>query len=91
EVSVVLSESELEALVQTGVSVEVWRGPDGQTATELAAAQQQAGYAVWRPFDGPDGLRQHVHALADRFPDLVSLQVLGASVRGREILAIKVT
>lgn len=90
-VDLVLSGAERRALQAEGVALRVWRGPGGETANELAAAQQASGFSVWRRFDGPDGLRQHLYDLADERPDLLSIQSLGTSIEDREVLAVKLT
>ena len=91
ELTLVLSQADRRRLVAGGLDVVPWRAPSGETVQTLAAAQQEAGYRVWRPFDGSDGLLEHMRAVADAQPELAALRVLGTSVQGREIVALKVT
>src|SRR3712207_7879394 len=42
------------------------------------------GPLVWKRWDGPNGLRAEIDALAAAHPDLVRPQVIGHSVQGRE-------
>ncbi len=90
---------ERTALLKQGVQLVLWRNDDGLTATQLAQQQSGAGFKVWRPFDGPNGLRAYMYAIAEANPDLLKLEVLGhtwgTDPEGdgpdapREILALK--
>ncbi|MFQ5517427.1 MAG: M14 family metallopeptidase, partial [Acidimicrobiia bacterium] len=87
----VLWPHELLRLQQQGYAPALWRSPGGLSATQLAAADPQQGFAVWKPFDGPGGFRQIIEAVPDRYPDLAKLVTLGTSVQDRPMYAIKVT
>lgn len=87
----VLTRSERAKLVAAGIKVTVKRNGKGQTVREQAAAQQAAGFSVYRSWDEAGGIRDELYALARRNPGLVKLVVLGRSVQGREIIALKVT
>ena len=50
-----------------------------------------SGAMVWRRWDGPGGLRAEIDELAAAHPDLVRTAVIGHSVQGREIVAVRVT
>ena len=90
-VDLVLSPRERALLGSRGVKLALWRAPNGRTANQLADAQAQNGFQVWRPFDGPGGIREALYAFAGDHPDLAKLEVLGTSHQDREIIAIKVT
>ena len=91
EVDLVLSASERRALAGRGVETRVKRNKDGKTARQLAAEQAAGGYTVWRSYDEPGGIRDELYRIAQRNPRITKLQVVGRSVQGREILALKVT
>src|SRR4051795_12077859 len=74
-----------------GVSVKLTRNKKGQTVREQARAMAVGGYNVWRSWDEPGGIRDDLHALAARNPQLVKLEVLGHTYQGRELIALKVT
>ena len=44
------------AVAKLGVDLELWTNTEGVTATKLAAQQKAAGFKVWRPYDGPNGI-----------------------------------
>ena len=67
------------------------RNSKGQTARQAAAAQLSSGFNVWRDYDGADGLRAYLYDLARRNPQLTKLEVIGHTVKGREIIALKLT
>ncbi|MCC7019094.1 MAG: immune inhibitor A [Ardenticatenales bacterium] len=71
--------------------VALWRDPIGRTASQLAAEQAEDGYAVWRKYDGPGGFRELADEVAKAHPELVKHVVIGTSVQGRPIVALKVT
>lgn len=91
EVDLVLTPTERDKLESQGLALGLKRNRDGLTATELFAAQAAGGYTVWRSFDEPGGLRDELYQIARRRPGLVKLEVIGRSVQGREIIALKVT
>ena len=47
------------------------------TATKLAAQQKAAGFKIWRPYDGPNGMRAYLDQIAAANPDLLKLEVIG--------------
>ena len=71
--------------------VALWRDPKGRTASQLAEEQAEDGYAVWRKYDGPGGFRALADEVAAAHPQLVKHVVIGTSVQGRPIVALKVT
>ena len=91
EVSLVLSQSERAELRRLGIKTTPVRDKKGRTSAQRAALQAVGGYNVWRDYDGPNGFRAHMYALARANPNLVKLQVIGHTLKGREIIALKVT
>jgi hypothetical protein len=90
-VDLVLADSEVTTLRGKGVDVTVKRNKDGKSARQLAAEQAQGGYVVWRSFDEPGGIRDQMYDIAQKNPKIAKLEVIGRSVQGREILALKIT
>lgn len=91
EVDLVLSPGERRKLLSQGITLRLWRNREGVPASQLADAQLQNGFTVWRPFDGPDGFRAQMDTIASSYPDLVKLKVFGQTHQGREMVALKVT
>ncbi len=61
-------------------------------ATPVDASPQSAGgYSVFRPYSGPGGLSQEYAAIANQYPGLVKRVIIGKSVQGKDIVALKVT
>ncbi len=91
EVDLVLAASEVSTLKTKGVNVAVKRNKDGKSARQLAAEQAAGGYVVWRSFDEAGGIRDQMYDIARKNPKIAKLEVIGRSVQGREILALKIT
>jgi Zinc carboxypeptidase len=91
KVDLVLSVRDRDKLASQGVDLALIRNKAGKTVRQQAEAQSAYGFNVWRSFDEPGGIRDELYALAKRYPTLVKLQVIGKSVQGREIIALKVT
>jgi hypothetical protein len=90
-VDIVLTRSERNRLAASGVKLRLKRTSSGKTVRQAAAAQAAGGFTVWRSWDEPGGIRDELYKVARRNPDLVKLRVLGRTLQGREIIAIKVT
>jgi hypothetical protein len=87
----VLTRAQVSKLQASGVHVALTRNKKGQTVTEQARAMAVGGYNVYRSWDEPGGIRDELHAIANRNPQLVKLEVLGHTYQGRELMALKVT
>jgi zinc carboxypeptidase len=87
----VLTPDQAKALATKGVKATLIRNRKGQTVRQMAAGQAVGGYNVWRPFDGPNGIRAYLYKIAQDNPQLIKLEVIGHSRQGREIIAIKMT
>ena len=88
---VVLTNAQRAKLAASGVKVRLKRNRRGRTVSAQAAAQAVGGYNVYRSWDEPGGIRDELYRVARNNPDVVKLKVLGESVQGRELIALKVT
>jgi hypothetical protein len=87
---IVLSPPEVARLTAAGFTPTRWRDRHGRSVADLARAQA-AATTVWKHWEGPGGLHEEIDALAAAHPDLVRTEVIGHSVEGREIVAVRVT
>jgi Zinc carboxypeptidase/Immune inhibitor A peptidase M6 len=90
EVEAVLSESQADKLRAQGVDLEV-KEVNGVAASEALEQQAQQGWDAFRPYGTPGGIKDEILATAAAFPGLTKVVVLGHTVNGQEILALKVT
>jgi hypothetical protein len=87
----VLTRDQLAKLRASGVRVKLTRNRRGRTVVAQARAQAAGGYNVYRSWDEPGGIRDELHRIARRNPNIVKLEVLGRTHQGRELIALKVT
>jgi hypothetical protein len=88
----VLGPEEAARLAALGFPPARWRDGRGRSVADLARAQLAGqGPMVWKRWDGAGGLRAEIDQLAARYPDLVRPTVIGHSVEGREIVAVRLT
>ena len=90
-VDLVLTAREADRLRARGVDVSLKRNGKGQTVRQQADAMAAGGYQVYRSYDEAGGIRDELYALARRNPAIVKLVVIGRTLQGREIIALKVT
>jgi len=90
-VDLVLTKAEVAKLGAQGVAVQPRRDAQGRTQAQRAAAQAAGGFNVWRSYDEPGGIRDELYSIARRNPQIVKLEVIGQTLQGREIVALKVT
>ena len=90
-VDLVLTKAEVAKLGAQGVDVQPRRDAQGRTQAQRAAAQAAGGFNVWRSYDEPGGIRDELYSIARRNPQIVKLEVIGHTLQGREIIALKVT
>jgi hypothetical protein len=90
EVEAVLSEGQAAKLRSKGVDLEV-KEINGVAASEALEQQAQQGWDAFRPYSTPGGIKDEILATAAAFPELTKLVVVGETVNGQEILALKVT
>ena len=89
--TLVLSPQERNLLRREGVTATAIRDAKGKTSRQRALAQAAAGYKVYRSYDQPGGIRDELYDLAKKNAGFVKLVVIGHTVQGREIIALKVT
>lgn len=82
-VEVILSGAQAEQLARAGTELTV-KGSNAR-----AAAFATGG--VFRPYSGPGGLREEMQAQAAAYPRIAKLEVIGRTVQGQDIVAVKVT
>ena len=90
-VDLVLTTREAGRLRAQGVDVTLKRNAKGQTVRQQADAMAVGGYNVYRSYDERGGIRDELYSLARRNPGIVKLVVIGRTLQGREIIALKVT
>jgi hypothetical protein len=91
ELQIVLDRGQVSALRKEGIDVEVLKNEYGVSARQFAALQAVNGFNVWRDYDSPDGHRAQLYAIARDNPSITKLMVLGRTLQGRELIALKVT
>jgi murein tripeptide amidase MpaA len=91
QVDLVLSREQARTLRGQNVNVQVRKNKFGKSARQFAAAQAVNGFNVWRDFDSANGLRAYLYNVARQNPQLAKLVVLGHTLQGREIIALKLT
>jgi Zinc carboxypeptidase/Immune inhibitor A-like, MAM domain len=90
DVEVVVSQEQADELAADGVELAP-KLVDGQTAAEAATLAVAAGPAVFRQYGVPGGLKDEFTQLAADHPDIAELEVIGQSVQGQDIVALRVT
>ena len=90
DVEVVATEAQVEDLADQGVDLEL-KEIDGESAAEMSTRLAAEGYSVYRPYGTPGGLREEYEQIAADHPDIAKLVVIGQSVQGQDIVALKVT
>jgi hypothetical protein len=90
-VDLVLTAGEARRLRADGVDVTLKRNGKGQTVRQQADAMAASGYNVYRSYDEAGGIRDELYALAKRHPAIAKLEVIGHTLQGREIIALKLT
>ena len=91
QVDLVLTAREAQRLRAEGVDVTLKRNAKRQTVRQQADAMAVGGYQVYRSYDEAGGIRDELYALARRYPAIVKLEVIGHTLQGREIIALKIT
>jgi hypothetical protein len=89
--SLVLSGKDRSRLSADGVTTTAIRDKQGKTARQRAALQAASGFTVWRSWDEKGGIRDELYDIAKKNAGFVKLEVLGHTLQGREIIALKVT
>ena len=87
----ILTRSQVQDVRAAGASAKLTRVKGGKTVKQFAAAQAVNGFNVWKSYDEPGGYRDMLHAVAKQYPGVTKLVQIGTTLKGREILALKVT
>jgi hypothetical protein len=90
-VDLILTAREADRLRGQGVDLSLKRNGKGQTVRQQADAMAVGGFNVYRSYDEPGGIRDELYELARRNPTTVKLVVIGTTIQGREIIALKIT
>jgi hypothetical protein len=90
-VELTAAEDDLEGLRKLGLKPEPVRNPQGQTQLQAARAQAASGYKVFRSYSERGGIADQLRKIANDHKDVVKLQSIGKTLRGQDILAVKVT
>jgi hypothetical protein len=90
-VDLVLSRAQRDLLTSKGIDLELMRDAQGRTVQQRAAAQAAGGFEVYRDYDGPDGLERFIRKFVKQNKKIAKLKVIGQSVQGRDILAVRLT
>ena len=88
---VVLTRAQRNRLAASGVKIRLKRTRSGKTIRQVTARQAANGFTVYRSWDEPGGIRDELFRVARRNRHLVKLEVLGRTLQGRKIIALKVT
>ena len=89
-VEVVLSRSQAAKLRRQGLAL-TEKKVAGQAVSKRLKAQAESGFTVFRSYSEPGGIKDELVATAAAHPDLAKLVVIGKSVQGQDIVAVKVT
>ncbi|WP_082492107.1 M14 family metallopeptidase [Leifsonia sp. Root4] len=84
DVQVILSGEQASELAQAGTELELKASPD-------AGRRMLQAEGVYRMYSGPGGLQEELVAQAAAFPKIAQLQVIGQTVTGQDITAVRVT
>ena len=90
EVEAVITDLQADKLRTDGVDLAV-KKVKGRDASEEAARIARAGNTVYRSYSEAGGIRDELIATASANPRLAKLVSIGKSVKGQDILAVKVT
>ena len=91
EIAVVANDITARKLRGEGIDVQLVRDRKGRTVTQAAAEKNRSGFTVYRKYSGPGGIQQELQALHAKHPGHTQLVVVGESLQGKPILALRVT
>ncbi len=90
KVEVVLSSSQAAKLRAVGVNL-TEKKVAGQTVSKRMKDAAEEGFSVFRSYSEPGGIKDEMIQTAADHPDLAKLVVIGKTVQGKDIVAVKVT
>ena len=85
----ILTRDQAQGVRDEGASAKLTRVKGGKTSSS-SRRRSGRGFAVWKSYDA-GGFRDQLHALASQYPGVTKLVKIGKTLKGREILALKVT
>ncbi|MEU2269502.1 M14 family zinc carboxypeptidase [Streptomyces olindensis] len=85
-VEVYLTDRQAKQLEKQGVDL-----TEHDLSTRAEARVENAAEGVFRPYSGENGLKQEILRTAQQHPDLSKVVSIGKTVRGQDILALKLT
>lgn len=89
-IETVLTRREAARLTGQGVPLAV-KTVHGRPASQVLREQATAGWRAFRSYSEPGGIRDELTATTARYPALTKVETIGRTVRGKPILAVKVT
>ena len=89
-VEAILSARQVEQLGREGIHLQAKRD-GGLTAAQQATAEAADGFEVFKKYSGPGGLKAEFELTARENPQIAKLVNYGKSVRGQDIVALKVS
>ena len=87
DVEVILTGGQVAALAASGVELELQADP----SAEFRTMEEQESAGVFRMYSGPGGIQEELKAQAAAHPDIAEYRVIGETVMGQEIGAVRVT
>ena len=90
DVEVVLNPDQAAKLRAQGVEIRE-KVVDGSTVSQRLNAEAAKEYSVFRSYSEPGGIKDEMVEFAAKHRNLVKLEVIGHTVQGQEIIALKVT
>ena len=90
QVEVAITDVQAGKLEDAGVDLKV-KTVRGVAASEALRLQAEQGWEAFRPYGGSGGIKDELWATAAEHSDIAKPVVIGESVEGQEILALKVT
>ena len=85
----------VEVILSGAQAAQVERAGGDLTRVEVAAADQittlEEPEPVFRPYSGEGGLEEEMHLQVESHPRIAELVVIGHTVRGQDIVAVRVT
>ncbi len=73
------------------LDISLKRNGNGQTTAQAAFEEAENGFEVWRQWGEEGGHKDEMEFLAQQYDDLTELIVIGESVQGQEIWAMRIT
>ena len=89
-VELILNAAQAAAAATQGVNLDL-RLVDGQSVAERASNRAAAGYDVFRKYSGLRGIKAELIQQVARHRQIASLEVIGQTVNGQDIVGVKVT